>query len=577
MRSRTVHLAIVLLLVLTWSANLYVLTTASSYSDDNPAPLSSPVKLIFIHHSCGENWLADEDGGLGITLRDNNYFVSDTNYEWGPACSDCSECPGSGPRHIGNCTDILHWDNWFAGPHSGTYLNALYNEFGQHSYYSRRTDPDPSRENEIIMFKSCYPNSNLGGSPNAPPTPDDWLTVGSAKAIYNQILEYFATRTDKLFVVITAPPVTRGDSWEPPANARAFNNWLVRDWLADYPHNNVAVFDFYNVLTSNGGNPHLNDFGKTDGNHHRWWNGTIRHSQTVANDLAAYASGDSHPTSAGNRKATGEFVPLLNVFYHRWQSGAEATEMPSPTAPSAPPATTPPTTAPPATTALPSGEHTVVFQQGVSPDSFYAGTADVILANDAEANANLGGTENLETFFADVEYRRFVVRFELLSLPSDITVNEASLELYRFDGDAASAMQIELYCVTRDWTEGSCSDFWPPPEYVPDGATWATAAPGIEWTSPGGDYDSTTDYGHGPNGIVDQITLPAGMENGWVRFDVTLAVQAWVEGKIPNQGLLIRPHSGEYTYHYYYSRNSSASEHRPRLVVTYIVPEESSQ
>ena len=55
-----------------------------SLQADDPSPPTAPVKLIFIHHSCGENWLADCDGGLGMALRDNNYFVSDTNYGWGP-------------------------------------------------------------------------------------------------------------------------------------------------------------------------------------------------------------------------------------------------------------------------------------------------------------------------------------------------------------------------------------------------------------------------------------------------------------------------------------------------------------
>jgi len=40
---------------------------------------SQPVKLIFIHHSCGSNWLNDGNGGLDIALRDSGYFVSDTN------------------------------------------------------------------------------------------------------------------------------------------------------------------------------------------------------------------------------------------------------------------------------------------------------------------------------------------------------------------------------------------------------------------------------------------------------------------------------------------------------------------
>ncbi|MGA9347953.1 MAG: choice-of-anchor Q domain-containing protein [Anaerolineae bacterium] len=292
---------------------------------DDPNPPSQTVKLIFIHHSTGENWLADDNGELGIALRDNNYFVSDTNYGWGP-------------NSIGDHTDIGHWWNWFRGTGSATYLTALYTESDQHSTYSRLAS-DPGGENEIIMFKSCFPNSQLGGNPTDPPTTgtnplrgqDAWsehMTVGNAKGIYNDILEYFRTRQDKLFVVITAPPlVANATDATHAANARALNNWLVNDWLDSYPYNNVAVFDFYNVLTSNGGNANTNDLGSGTGNHHRWWNGAVQHIQTVSNNYSAYGSSpsDSHPTAAGGQKATGEFVQLLNVFYHRWKSSQSTT------------------------------------------------------------------------------------------------------------------------------------------------------------------------------------------------------------------------------------------------------------
>ena len=321
---------------------------------DSPAPPPAPLKLIFIHHSCGENWLADEDGGLGIALRENGYFVSDVNYGWGSPCAACEDCWGA----IGDCTDILHWDDWFSGPGSGVHLQALSTEFVQHAAYTRDLDPDPSRENEIILFKSCYPNSNLGGRPGDPPGTAEGLTVGSAKSIYNRILECFATRPDKLFVAITAPPVAPVDRWEDPANARAFNDWLVRDWLADYPHGNVAVFDFYNVLTSNGGDPFTSDVDREAGNHHRWWNGAVQHLQTVDSDLAAYPSGDSHPTTAGNRKATAEFVPLLNVFTRRWRGAVDPNVDAIPpaaatTAPSAPPEQPGPAAAPASTAVEP--------------------------------------------------------------------------------------------------------------------------------------------------------------------------------------------------------------------------------
>lgn len=44
-------------------------------------PLTT-VKLTFIHHSCGSNWLATENGNLGTSLNANNYYVTETNYEW---------------------------------------------------------------------------------------------------------------------------------------------------------------------------------------------------------------------------------------------------------------------------------------------------------------------------------------------------------------------------------------------------------------------------------------------------------------------------------------------------------------
>jgi PKD repeat protein len=286
----------------------------------DPAPPASPVRLVFIHHSTGEAWLADEHGGLGAALRDNRYYVSDTNYGWGP-------------DSIGDRTDIGNWWEWFRGPSHGTYLSALYSESGQHSSYSR-LESAPGGDNTVILFKSCFPNSALGGTPGDPVPPignnplrgescgSDAHTVANAKGIYIDLLDYFATRQDNLFVVVTAPPLS-----DPTysANARAFNEWLVHNWLSSYPYKNVVVFDFYTVLTTNGGNTETNDLGSATGNHHRFRNGVIEHTATGDDDgnpnITEYASdpSDDHPTCAGDQKATGEFIPLLNIAYHEWQ------------------------------------------------------------------------------------------------------------------------------------------------------------------------------------------------------------------------------------------------------------------
>ena len=255
---------------------------------DDPSPPEDVVKLIFIHHSSGENWLTDGYGDLGLTLGQNNYFVSDTNYGWGL-------------DSIGDRTDIPNWVEWFRSENTPTYMEALFNESGQNSSYTRDLS-DPGGENEIILFKSCFPNSDLGGNPDDPAGTYEDLTVSGAKYVYNEILEYFATRPDKLFIVITAPPLS---SPSEPENARAFNDWLSEN---DYPYNNVAVFDFYNVLTHRDA-------------HHWYQDGEIQHV-TTSRDTLAYPSEDDHPSVAGSQKATDEFIPLLNVYYHRWQAGS---------------------------------------------------------------------------------------------------------------------------------------------------------------------------------------------------------------------------------------------------------------
>jgi hypothetical protein len=264
---------------------------------DDPNPPTEPVKLIFIHHSTGENWLTDGYGDLGRTLAQNNYFVSDTNYGWGPDA-------------IGDRTDIPNWPEWFRSDQTPVYMKALFAESGQNSNYTR-TFSDPGGENQVIMFKSCFPNSALEGSPNDPPDAHGELTVGHAKYVYNEILKYFATRPDKLFVVITAPPL---QDITYAKNARAFNEWLLKDWLREnnYTQPNVVVFDFYTVLT---GPDH----------HHRYANGQIERVFQPGKNTSAYPSApdDDHPSVAGSRKATDEFIPLLNIFYHRWKAIAQ--------------------------------------------------------------------------------------------------------------------------------------------------------------------------------------------------------------------------------------------------------------
>lgn len=286
----------------------FIALPAAALAAPNTASPATVTKYVFVHHSTGDAWLQDGYGGLAHSLSNNNYFVSDTNYGWGP-------------DGIGNSTDIGHWWTWFRGPSASTYTAALYANTGINSSYARAL-ANPGGENEVIMFKSCFPNSAVGGAPTdaVPPIGSNSLkgnsgplTVGNAKGIYLDLLPYFAIRPDKMFVVIVSPPLVSGETNATQANnARYLANWLVdpEGYLKGYSAGNVFVYDYYTVLT---------------GGHHRVIGGAVEHSAGATNYLVyPTSSGDSHPTAAGDQIATAEFVPMLNAAYNAWKAGGSA-------------------------------------------------------------------------------------------------------------------------------------------------------------------------------------------------------------------------------------------------------------
>ncbi|MDD2580653.1 MAG: hypothetical protein PHR66_01535 [Desulfuromonadaceae bacterium] len=320
--------------------------------NDSKSGVSSSLahKLIFIHHSVGGHWLSHNDGGLVKALNQNNIYVNDITYDWEPKELTDTETKrikrkllkllkrdDRGAYGIGNRTDIGNMYDWFAGPDSNMIMRAVYAEnnetdrFGDHANNGRLAALVAGKENEIVVFKSCYPNTLLKGRPNDKanadavpplnyPAGSESHTVANAKRAFNDALAYFKSRPDKFFVIVTPPP-----RLELPENgriARGFTSWLYNDWLREnkYPLKNVMVFDLYNVLTSGHG-PNESDVGEEQGNHHRLWKGVEQHVVAFDNHVLLYPRkpGDNHPSSAGLKKATEEFVPLLIEKYSHWK------------------------------------------------------------------------------------------------------------------------------------------------------------------------------------------------------------------------------------------------------------------
>jgi hypothetical protein len=253
------------------------------------AATKSPLRLLFIHHSVGGRWLADpgdkqkiaeeiwkshpDGGGLRRQLEAQGYEVHEASY-------------GS---NIGGTTDLPDWIVKFRDKM----------DIVRRTQLNDQALPEGKR-NQIVMFKSCFPNNLLG----------DEKAVEAARAEMNALLPEFAKHPDVLFVHVTTPPlaprVEKEPAWKWLARevmrkpqpgsrlvrsgplARALNDWVTSPdgWLKGYAGKNVAVFDLYDALTNHG-----------------------------ESDFLAYPTHDgydSHPSREGNAKAAAEFVPFLN-------------------------------------------------------------------------------------------------------------------------------------------------------------------------------------------------------------------------------------------------------------------------
>ncbi|MBN1269713.1 MAG: hypothetical protein JXB04_09010 [Kiritimatiellae bacterium] len=249
--------------------------------------------LVFIHHSCGANWLGNS---LNAALVAKDYIDERNDITYGTALSPDTGRPASLGGTPGDNTNMDHWIRWF----NDYLLNVMV--YGC-----------ANGTNRIIMFKSCYPISGVSSDGTDPGDPfSASQTLANYKAVYRHLYggnytnggyvylpleDVFAAHPEILFIPVTAPPL-RYDATDTDdaARARGFNTWLKGEWLAGYNsdnpgYNNVAVFDWFDVLAF------------------------ASNSAVYPNRLHTnYHSGDSHPNSTANATSTYIFATCPTNF-----------------------------------------------------------------------------------------------------------------------------------------------------------------------------------------------------------------------------------------------------------------------
>lgn len=189
------------------------------------ARAQAPIRIIFLHHSCGQNLI--EQGRVREGLSALGYEFYDHGY------NDEGLRDADG-EYTGRNFDV---------PNDNTDPDGLAAIFAQPLHSPPDNTFSYLMQYDVILFKSCFPTSNIGS--------DEQLAED--QAYYLSMRDRMDQHPEKLFIVVTQPPQAPANSNpEEAARARALAEWLASDeFLAGHP--NVFTFNFFGCLAGPDG------------------------------------------------------------------------------------------------------------------------------------------------------------------------------------------------------------------------------------------------------------------------------------------------------------------------------------
>lgn len=227
-------------------------------------------RLVFLHHSVGSGLLYQ--GGLRDSLLQLGISVRGATYG----------------DEIGQQTDMADWLPKF----KNDLPRVLTFKGHPDLYYKDGTN------NNIVMFKSCFPNSQIESDGTAPGNPNSReRTIANYKAVFDGLGREMRKYPNNLFVYLTYPPqVPAVTTPTHAARARQFNRWLIEEFLPSYQKetglDNFVVFDLFDFLADE------NNVLKTN------------YRVSIPND--------SHPNELANREAVRQFMEFFRPIWTNW-------------------------------------------------------------------------------------------------------------------------------------------------------------------------------------------------------------------------------------------------------------------
>lgn len=143
------------------------------------------------------------------------------------------------------------WNNY---PYD--YYNIWVKNAGIQPYMEEPTLEILTAENQVIIFKHCFPVSRILPDTGSPDINSDVKSLENYKLQYEALKSKMHEFPKNKFIVWTPAANTKLKSKEDEAQrTREFYNWIVNEW--DEKGDNIFIWDFYNYETE--GDVYLKD------------------------------------------------------------------------------------------------------------------------------------------------------------------------------------------------------------------------------------------------------------------------------------------------------------------------------
>lgn len=131
------------------------------------------------------------------------------------------------------------------------YYNIWVKNAGKEPFLEEPTLEMLTKEYQVIIFKHCFPVSNIQPDKDSADINSDLKTTSNYKLQYNALKKKLHEFPDTKFIVFTGAAQVKSNISEDKANrARDFFRWVTDEW--DSPDDNIYIWDLYRLQTEGG-------------------------------------------------------------------------------------------------------------------------------------------------------------------------------------------------------------------------------------------------------------------------------------------------------------------------------------